>query len=39
MDFGTAISTGFAKYFNFSDRACRSEYWYWMDQTALDRIR
>jgi uncharacterized membrane protein YhaH (DUF805 family) len=30
MDFGTAISTGFAKYINFSDRACRSEYWYWM---------
>jgi uncharacterized membrane protein YhaH (DUF805 family) len=29
MGFGTAISTGFTKYFNFSDRACRSEYWYW----------
>ncbi len=29
MGFGQAISTGFAKYFNFSDRACRSEFWYW----------
>lgn len=29
MGFGKAISTGFVKYFNFSDRACRSEFWYW----------
>ena len=29
MGFGQAISTGFGKYFNFSDRACRSEFWYW----------
>lgn len=29
MGFGEAISTGFIKYFNFSDRARRSEYWYW----------
>ncbi|OBK27909.1 hypothetical protein A5634_21360 [Mycobacterium asiaticum] len=29
MGFGQAISTGFIKYFNFSDRACRSEFWYW----------
>jgi uncharacterized membrane protein YhaH (DUF805 family) len=29
MGFGQAISTGFAKYFNFHDRACRSEFWYW----------
>ena len=29
MGFGQAISTGFAKYFNFSDRARRSEFWYW----------
>jgi uncharacterized membrane protein YhaH (DUF805 family) len=29
MGFGQAISSGFAKYVNFSDRSCRSEYWYW----------
>lgn len=29
MDFGQAVSTGFSKYVNFRDRACRSEYWYW----------
>jgi uncharacterized membrane protein YhaH (DUF805 family) len=29
MGFGQAISAGFIKYFNFHDRACRSEYWYW----------
>jgi uncharacterized membrane protein YhaH (DUF805 family) len=29
MGFGQAISTGFVKYVNFSDRACRSEFWYW----------
>jgi uncharacterized membrane protein YhaH (DUF805 family) len=29
MGFGQAISAGFTKYVNFSDRACRSEYWYW----------
>src|SRR6185437_4718792 len=29
MGFGTAIWTGFRKYFNFSDRASRSEFWYW----------
>jgi uncharacterized membrane protein YhaH (DUF805 family) len=29
MGFGQAISTGFSKYFNFTDRACRSEFWYW----------
>ena len=29
MNFGQAISSGFSNYVNFSDRACRSEYWYW----------
>lgn len=29
MSFGKAISAGFINYFNFSDRACRSEFWYW----------
>ena len=29
MGFGKAVTTGFIKYFNFSDRACRSEFWYW----------
>lgn len=29
MGFGQAISTGFVKYINFNDRACRSEFWYW----------
>jgi uncharacterized membrane protein YhaH (DUF805 family) len=29
MGFGQAISSGFSKYVNFRDRACRSEYWYW----------
>ena len=29
MGFGQAISAGFTKYVNFSDRSCRSEYWYW----------
>jgi uncharacterized membrane protein YhaH (DUF805 family) len=30
MSFGQAISAGFSNYVNFSDRACRSEYWYWI---------
>jgi uncharacterized membrane protein YhaH (DUF805 family) len=30
MGFGQAISTGFRKYVNFSGRARRSEYWYWV---------
>ena len=29
MGFGQAISSGFSNYVNFSDRASRSEYWYW----------
>jgi len=29
MGFGRAISAGFSKYVNFTDRSCRSEFWYW----------
>jgi uncharacterized membrane protein YhaH (DUF805 family) len=29
MNFGEAIASGFRNYVNFSDRAPRSEYWYW----------
>ena len=30
MNFGEAIASGFSKYVNFSGRAIRSEYWYWV---------
>jgi uncharacterized membrane protein YhaH (DUF805 family) len=30
MNFPQAIASGFIKYFNFSGRASRSEYWYWV---------
>jgi len=30
MGFGQAISAGFSNYVNFSGRASRSEYWYWI---------
>ncbi len=30
MNFGDAIKLGFSNYVNFTDRACRSEYWYWI---------
>lgn len=30
MGFGDAVKLGFSNYVNFSDRACRSEYWYWV---------
>jgi uncharacterized membrane protein YhaH (DUF805 family) len=30
MGFGQAISSGFSNYVNFSGRAIRSEYWYWV---------
>jgi uncharacterized membrane protein YhaH (DUF805 family) len=30
MGFTQAISAGFSNYVNFSSRACRSEYWYWI---------
>jgi|SRR5579871_3992768 len=29
MGFSEAISSGFSNYVNFSDRAARSEYWFW----------
>ena len=30
MGFVDAVKSGFSNYVNFSDRACRSEYWYWV---------
>ena len=30
MNFVQAIRSGFVNYFNFSGRACRSEYWFWV---------
>src|SRR5271155_5587853 len=30
MNFVQAISSGFSNYVKFSDRALRSEYWYWV---------
>jgi uncharacterized membrane protein YhaH (DUF805 family) len=30
MNFGQAIKSGFSNYVNFSGRAIRSEYWYWV---------
>ena len=30
MNFGQAISSGFRNYVNFSGRAARSEYWFWI---------
>lgn len=30
MSFGQAVSSGFGKYAEFSGRARRSEYWYWV---------
>jgi uncharacterized membrane protein YhaH (DUF805 family) len=30
MNFGQAITSGFSNYVNFSDRASRSEYWFWI---------
>jgi uncharacterized membrane protein YhaH (DUF805 family) len=29
MGIDDAVKLGFANYVNFTDRACRSEYWYW----------
>jgi uncharacterized membrane protein YhaH (DUF805 family) len=29
MGFGDAVKLGFSNYVNFTDRPCRSEYWYW----------
>jgi uncharacterized membrane protein YhaH (DUF805 family) len=30
MGFDDAVKLGFSNYVNFSGRACRSEYWYWV---------
>ncbi len=30
MGFWQTIASGFSNYVNFSGRACRSEYWYWV---------
>jgi uncharacterized membrane protein YhaH (DUF805 family) len=30
MNFGQAITSGLSNYVNFSDRASRSEYWFWI---------
>ncbi len=30
MNFTQAVSSGFSNYVNFSGRAIRSEYWYWI---------
>jgi uncharacterized membrane protein YhaH (DUF805 family) len=30
MNFGQALASGFSNYVNFSGRAVRSEYWYWV---------
>jgi len=35
MGFGDAIKLGFSNYVNFTDRASRSEYWYWYLFAAL----
>ncbi len=38
MNFGQAIASGFSNYVNFSDRACRSAYWYWFLFVVLGQI-
>jgi uncharacterized membrane protein YhaH (DUF805 family) len=38
MDFGDAVKLGFANYVNFSDRASRSEYWYWILFVAIGQF-
>jgi len=38
MGFGEAISAGFSNYVNFSDRASRSEFWFWVLFCALGGI-
>jgi len=35
MGFVEAIKSGFSNYVNFSGRACRSEYWFWVLFAAL----
>jgi uncharacterized membrane protein YhaH (DUF805 family) len=38
MDFTQAIKSGFANYVNFSGRASRSAYWYWILFTVIGGI-
>jgi uncharacterized membrane protein YhaH (DUF805 family) len=38
MNFGDAIKSGFSNYANFLDRACRSEYWFWVLFTVVCSI-
>jgi len=38
MNFIQAIKSGFSNYVNFSGRAIRSEYWYWVLFTVLGMI-
>lgn len=38
MTFGQAISSGFSNYVNFSERACRSAYWYWFLFVVLSQL-
>jgi len=38
MNFGEAIASGFQNYVNFSSRASRSEYWYWVLFTVVVNI-
>ena len=38
MNFGQAISSGFSNYVQFSGRAIRSEYWYWVLFTVIGSI-
>ena len=38
MNFGQAIASGFSNYVNFSSRACRSEYWFWVLFVVLAQI-
>jgi uncharacterized membrane protein YhaH (DUF805 family) len=35
MNFTDAIKLGFSNYVNFTGRACRSEYWYWILFTVI----
>src|ERR1700739_1475538 len=38
MNVTQAIASGFIKYFTFSGRASRSEYWYWVSFLMLGRF-
>jgi len=38
MNFSDSIKLGFSNYVNFTGRACRSEYWYWVLFTVIVSI-